>query len=174
MRTLLSLFPARHMLIVCGFLMVCGLVMSEVLMHLVVFFSPRFTSFCVSVIICWLVLDNLTLAFDLVALPHNTTQSECMMLRRLRAADQHINFIRAQFDDEKTSHIRTAAQLDVLEGRFRDGVYTAMHWSLLASKVIVLSRIEKMAMCGHVKRMDHRLMIRPKSTDDCSFYSTSR
>ena len=145
----------------------------EMLLCLTVVLSLRFLIFIVSVMLCWLVLDNITLAFDLV---HSctTTQSECMMLRRLRAADQHINFIRAQFDDEKTSHIRTAAQLDVLEGRFRDGVYTAMHWSLLASKVIVLSRIEKMAMCGHVKRMDHRLMIRPKSTDDCSFYSTSR
>ena len=145
----------------------------EMLLCLTVVLSLRFLIFIVSVMLCWLVLDNITLAFDLVH-SHNTTQAECILLRRLRAADQHIKFIRAQFDDEKASHIRTAVQLDALEGRFRDGVHTAMHWSLLASKVIVLSRIEQMAMCGHMRRMDHRLMIRPKSTDDCSFYSTSR
>jgi hypothetical protein len=142
----------------------------EVLLCLTAVLSLRFIIFMLSVTLCWLVLDNITLAFDLVH-PHNTTQAECILLRRLRAADQHIKFIHAQFDDEKASHIRTAVQLDELEGRCRDGIHTAMHWSLLASKLIVLSRIERMAMCGY---REHRFKIRHMTTDDCGFYSSCR
>ena len=171
MERLQYLYPSpimRDVIVMCAFLSVCGASLAGPVMLLAAVLPPRVAAFAVSVILCWLFVDNITLAFDLadaVSLPQTSTQAEVILLRRLRVVNHQINLVLAQLGAETVSHGRTAMRLDVLEDRFRDGVHTAMHWSLLASKVIVLERLERLANSGEVGT--NRWRARHKTTDDC-------
>ena len=174
-------------LIVCTFLTVSGLAMLEPLMRLAAFLPPRLTAFIVAAVMCWLLLDNVTLAFDLVravALPNTTTQAERIMLRRIRAANQYSDFVRAQLDAEMAAHRETAARLDTeiiqhcrttsklrktLTEQHGNQMQTALHWSLLASKAVVMEKIER---CGHYHDGRRGFFRRCMTTDDfhCSFH----
>ncbi len=156
-------------------------------MRLAAFFPPRLTAFIVAAVMCWLLLDNATLAFDLVQVanqPNTTTKSERSMLRRIRAANQYSDFVRAQLDAEMAAHRETAEKFDMeilqhcrttsklrnnLTEQHGNQMQTALHWSLLASKVIV---IEKIKRYGQYNDDTRGFFSRRRTTDDfhCSFH----
>jgi hypothetical protein len=159
---------ARDALVVCAFLTVCGLLMTDPLLRIAAMFPPRLAAFSVAVTLSWLAVDNITLAFDLAAAqPQTTTPAESIILRRLRTVTQHIHLVLAQLDDEMVAHGKTAMRLDELEDRIRKGALTALHWSLLASKVAVIERVERMASRRVERGGAVRRGVRHRTTDDC-------
>ena len=135
----------RSVAVVCLFISACGVLVSEfLLIPILSSLSPHLGPFCLSVLLCWLVLDNITLALDL-ARALVPSRAESFMFLRLRVADQRVKLISARIDDEVASHGKTAEQLDILQERLNDGFLLALHWGLLASKVVVMARIERMA-----------------------------
>lgn len=132
-----------HFLVLGAFLSVAGLALSEVLLSLQQVLSARVFAFAVSVVLCWLVLDNVVLAADLSRTTQNTsTDCERELLRRLAGANQRFRMLRRQLDEESAFHRETAARLDKLE----EDKLALMHWGMLAAKTAALNNIQQMVM----------------------------
>lgn len=136
----------RNFLIITIFLAASGFVLSEMLLAFVLpLLSVRALVFGLSALICWLLLDNVTLAQDLFhATASTSTDGERHLLRSLSFASQRRALTLSQLEDEIASHRATALELDLLSDQLNRARVTALHWSLLASKSIVISNIERM------------------------------
>ncbi len=133
----------RNFLVITIFLAASGFVLSEMLLALPLL-SVRALVFALSALICWLLLDNVTLALDLLhATSSTSTDGERHLLRSLSFASQRRALTLSQLEDEIASHRATALQLDLLSEQLNRARVTALHWSLLASKSIVISNIER-------------------------------
>ena len=140
---------AKHLCVVASFLSVCGFVMTEVLVaSLPQLLSVRAYVLAVSVIICWLSLDNLLLAWDLIVVVHEPpawgAESELHLLRMVSYANQRRSVVLTSLHDEMASHLHTARRLDHLMPQMDEGILTALHWSTLASKFIIYSEIPRL------------------------------
>ena len=136
---------AVHIAVLVIFLSGCGLVMTEVMLSLQGMMSARMYAFAVSFVISWLVLENIVLTSDMEkekSTNNNkiSTDGEKELLKKLAIANKRFNVISIQLDEETTAHGVTAARLDIVQ----DKSLSNMHWSLLASKAIALSHIERM------------------------------
>jgi hypothetical protein len=142
----------RNFLVLTIFLAATGFVLSEMLLALVLpLLSVRALVFALSALICWLLLDNVTLAQDLShATASTSTDGERHLLRSLMFANQKFALTHAQLEEEIVSHRATALQLDLLLEQLNRARVTALHWSLLASKSIVISNVERMKKPRHV------------------------
>jgi hypothetical protein len=107
--------------------------------------SVRALVFALSALVCWLLLDNVTLAQDLAhATASTSTDGERHLLRSLLFASRRRALTHSQLEEEIASHRATALQLDLLSEQSNRARITALHWSLLASKSIVVSNLERM------------------------------
>jgi len=128
-----------HVMVLGAFLSVCGLAMTEALLALQQILSARVFAFGVSVVVSWLLLDNVVLASDLARATQNTsTDGERELLRRLKIANRRYNLLGEELSKESAFHRQTAARLDQLEERR----ITSMN--MLASETIIPSNIQKM------------------------------
>jgi hypothetical protein len=136
----------RNFLVLSIFLAVSGFVLSEMLFAFVLpLLSVRALVFALSALIGWLLLDNVTLAQDLShATASTSTDGERHLLRSLSFAGQRRALAHSQLENEIASHRATALELDLLSEQMNRARVTALHWSLLASKSIVISNIERM------------------------------
>ena len=136
---------AVHIAVLVIFLSGCGLVMTEVMLSLQGVMSARMYAFAVSFVISWLVLENIVLTSDMEkekSTNNNkiSTDGEKELLKKLAIANKRFNVISIRLDEETTAHGVTAARLDIVQEKSLSN----MHWSLLASKAIALSHIERM------------------------------
>ena len=138
---------AVHIAVLVIFLSGCGLVMTEVMLSLQGVMSARMYAFAVSFVISWLVLENIVLTSDMEKEKSTnnynnktSTDGEKELLKKLAIANKRFNVISTRLDEETTAHGVTAARLDIVQ----DKSLSNMHWSLLASKAIALSHIERM------------------------------
>jgi hypothetical protein len=154
----------RNILIVSLFMTASGFVLSEMLLAFVLpLLSVRALVFALSALVCWLLLDNVTLAQDLAhATASTSTDGERHLLRSLLFASRRRALTHSQLEEEIASHRATALQLDLLSEQSNRARITALHWSLLASKSIVVSNLERM-------QNDRRLT--RSSSWDCAFKS---
>ena len=159
---MLNLF--RNILIVGLFMTASGFVLSEMLLAFVLpLLSMRALVFALSALVCWLLLDSVTLSHDLAHATANTsTDGERHLLRSLLFANRRRALTHSQLEEEIASHRETALQLDLLLEQSNRARITALHWSLLASKSIVVSNLERM-------QNDRRLT--RSSSWDCAFRS---
>lgn len=142
--------PLLAYLILATFLAGGGLILTELALRLL---PARAAVFAASVLVCWLVLDNLTLASDLAGqrtpptadsqtateIHRKQTTAILRALAHEKAAHAATTAIFHTLAREKAAHAATAARLD----RFDDAVLAALHWSALASRVIVLTRMHR-------------------------------
>ena len=136
----------RNILIVSLFMTASGFVLSEMLLAFVLpLLSVRALVFALSALVCWLLLDSVTLSHDLAHATANTsTDGERHLLRSLLFASRRRALTHSQLEEEIASHRATALQLDLLSEQSNRARITALHWSLLASKSIVVSNLERM------------------------------
>ena len=119
--------------------------------------SARVYAFAVSFILCWLMLENIVLASDAAAKEHvittknNTEEND--LLERLTSANKRFNVLSIRLDEEIAEHVATAARLDIIQ----DKSLSALHWSLLASKAIALSHIQRIQRQEKKRRFVRRL-----------------
>jgi hypothetical protein len=119
--------------------------------------SMRALVFALSALVCWLLLDSVTLSHDLAHATANTsTDGERHLLRSLMFASRKRDLANSQLVEEIASHRATALQLDLLLEQSDRARFTALHWSLLASKSIVISNIERI-------KKPRRVLIRSSS-----------
>ena len=150
-------------IIVLGiFLSGCGLVLTELMLMLQMMLSARVYAFAVSFILCWLMLENIVLASDAAAAAkehvittknNTTTTEENDLLERLTSANKRFNVLSIRLDEEIAEHVATAARLDIIQ----DKSLSALHWSLLASKAIALSHIQRIQRQEKKRRFVRRL-----------------
>ena len=120
--------------------------------------SARVYAFAVSFILCWLMLENIVLASDaaaakehVITTKNNTEEND--LLERLTSANKRFNVLSIRLDEETAAHVATAAHLDIIQ----DKSLSALHWSLLASKAIALSHIERIQRQEKKRRFVRRL-----------------
>ena len=154
----------RNLIVIAIFISASGFVLSEMLLAFVLpLLSVRALVFALSALVCWLLLDNVTLAQDLAhATASTSTDGERHLLRSLLFASRRRALTHSQLEEEIASHRATALQLDLLSEQSDRARITALHWSLLASKSIVVSNLERM-------QNDRRLT--RSSSWDCAFKS---
>jgi hypothetical protein len=147
-------------IIVLGiFLSGCGLVLTELMLMLQMMLSARVYAFAVSFILCWLMLENIVLASDaaaaakehVITTKNNTEEND--LLERLTSANKRFNVLSIRLDEEIAEHVATAARLDIIQ----DKSLSALHWSLLASKAIALSHIQRIQRQEKKRRFVRRL-----------------
>ena len=145
-------------IIVLGiFLSGCGLVLTELMLMLQMMLSARVYAFAMSFILCWLMLENIVLASDAAAKEHvittknNTEEND--LLERLTSANKRFNVLSIRLDEEIAEHVATAARLDIIQ----DKSLSTLHWSLLASKAIALSHIQRIQRQEKKRRFVRRL-----------------
>jgi hypothetical protein len=141
----------RNFLVLTIFLAATGFVLSEMLLAVVLpLLSVRALVFALSALICWLLLDNVTLAQDLFhATASTSTDGERHLLRSLMFANEKFRLAHAQLEEEIASHRATALQLDVLSERMKKARRVLIrsssdNWGLLAFKCIVTSNLVQM------------------------------
>lgn len=135
----------RNVLVIGLFLAGSGYVLTEVVLTLVLpLVSVRALVFVLMALICWFLLDNITLAQDLALATQSTsTDGERHLLRSLAFANRKRELAHSLLKDESAAHRETARQLDLLLEQSNRAKLTALHWSLLASKVIVMVHVPK-------------------------------
>lgn len=140
------IYMFRGVLVICLFMIVSGLLLSEMLLAFVLpQLSVRVLVFALSALICWLLLDNVTLAADLAhATASTSTEGERHLLRSLLFSSRKRALIHSLLDGEIASHRETVLKLDLLLEKSSRATLTALHWSLLASKTIVMSNLQQM------------------------------
>jgi hypothetical protein len=74
-------------------------------------------------------------------------------LERLTSANKRFNVLSIRLDEEIAEHVATAARLDIIQ----DKSLSALHWSLLASKAIALSHIQRIQRQEKKRRFVRRL-----------------
>ena len=125
----------RNVLIMGLFLGVSGFVLTEMILTLLLpLISVRALVFILMALICWLLIDCITLAYDLErATASTSTDGERHLLRSLSYANRKCAIIHSFLKDEIAEHSETARKLD----------------QELASKAGVISSIREM----HGRRM---------------------
>ena len=132
----------RNVLVVGLFLAACGYVFTEMVLTLVSpLVSMRALVFVLTVLICWLLLDNIIIAYDLAHAAQDTsTDGERHLLRCLSLSNRKCALVHSLLEDEIAAHREIARQLD----RLQSVNLTALRWSVLASKTIVAYNVRKM------------------------------